>query len=62
MEQYGEHLNAANTITTLVVNLLFAWWGSNIAASKGKSPGFGAILGFFCGCLGILILYLIPSD
>lgn len=51
----------ASTLSALVVNLLFAWWGSNIAESKGKSPGFGALVGFFCNCIGIVFLYLLPE-
>ncbi|MEO7993163.1 MAG: hypothetical protein ABI743_02090 [bacterium] len=49
------------TVGGLAFALLTAWWGANIATSKGLSPGYGAVLGFFCNCVGIVILYISPG-
>lgn len=52
-------MGTPETLSGLIIALLFAWWGATIAGSKGYAPGFGALMGFFCNCLGILVLYLL---
>ena len=51
-------LGLPETVGGLVFALLMAWWGATIAQAKGYAPGFGAVLGFFCNCIGIVVLYL----
>ena len=47
-------------LVILVICALLAWACSAVARWKGRSPRWGAVLGFFFGVIAIIVYALLP--
>jgi len=49
-------------LVQLLIAILMGFWAKSIYEKKGRSPGWGFIIGFFLSILGVLIASLLKSS
>jgi hypothetical protein len=52
--------NAASSIISLVIAIVFAVACNRIAVSKGRGPILWAVLGFFFSLISLIVILVLP--